>query len=185
MSHGPVIHTVGHGRRDLAAFLALLSPLGLRVLVDVRARPRSSRLPHFCREPLAEALAEIGVHYVFEGEDLGGLRPEAADSRHTALQPGGLRAYADHMESARFRAAAARLLALACAAPLAVLCAERFPGDCHRSLLADYLLLLGATVRHAIDPGRIEEHHLSPLARVDAGTLIYDAGRGRQLGLGF
>ncbi|MBI4879143.1 MAG: DUF488 domain-containing protein [Planctomycetes bacterium] len=185
MSHGPVIFSVGHGGRDLAAFLELLRPLGLRVLVDIRSRPRSKRLPHFCRKPLAEALAEIGVRYVFAGEDLGGLRKQAADSRHTALAPGGLRAYADYMESERFRAAASRLLELARAEPLAVMCAERFPGDCHRSLLADYLLLRGAAVRHAIDPGRIEEHRLSALARIDAGVLVYDAGRGRQLGLGF
>lgn len=180
-----LLFSAGHGVRTLGAFLELLASARVARVVDVRAIPRSRRHPQFAAEALAEALVEAGLEYRLEGRDLGGFRRPAPESRHSALADDALRGYADHMESAGFRAALERLLAAGREARTAFLCAERFPADCHRSLLADALVARGAAVLHLIDPGRAEPHVLSRMARREGERLVYDAGRGRQLTLGF
>ncbi len=84
------------------------------------------------------------------------------------------RAYADYMDLAAFQTAAAQLVRLATGAPLAILCAERLPECCHRSLIADYLSLHGVRVVHLIARGEAREHLLSALARRESMQLVYD-----------
>jgi uncharacterized protein (DUF488 family) len=55
-----------------------------------------------------------------------------------------------------------------------MLCAEREPQHCHRSCIADYLILQGMQVVHLIGPGESHEHLLSPQARRESAALIYD-----------
>jgi len=78
------------------------------------------------------------------------------------------------MATESFRKAAVQLIQLAARGPTAVLCAERLPEHCHRSLLADYLTLQGVRVVHLVAPAESREHQLSPSLRRDSATLIYD-----------
>jgi uncharacterized protein (DUF488 family) len=64
-----------------------------------------------------------------------------------------------------------------------MLCAERDPAQCHRSLIADYLTLLGARVLHLIAPGETHEHALSPAVRRESAALVYDRQVSGRLGL--
>src|ERR1700676_1419843 len=66
-----LIHTIGHSTRRLEDLLALVLHHGLTAVADVRSRPYSRMNPQFNREPLAKALAEHGIAYVFLGEELG------------------------------------------------------------------------------------------------------------------
>ncbi len=168
------LFTVGHSNRSLPALVALLHEAGVAELVDVRAYPVSRRHPQFDRAALEPALAAAGIAYRWAGRELGGHRPARPDSPHTALEAAGFRGYADHMETLLFTDAAEALLAAAAAAPTAVLCAERRPEQCHRSLLADWLVLRGAAVIHLIDTGLREPHRLSSLVRREGGRLVYD-----------
>ncbi len=179
------IYTAGHGARTIDALLALLGAAKIGVLVDVRLRPVSRRYPHFSQRQLGEALDEHAIEYVFEGRALGGFREPGPNCRHSALASDAFRGYAEQMATPEFRAAADRVLARAAGARLAVLCAERFPVDCHRNLLADHFATRGAEVIHLIDPGQLYAHVVHPALRRDGEHLIYDAGRGRQLELGF
>ena len=61
----------------------------------------------------------------------------------------------------------------AATATTAVMCAEAHPAHCHRSLLADALLVRGVDVRHILGPARDEAHTLTPDARVVDGHLSY------------
>jgi len=183
MSRAPEIFTIGHSDRSLAELLALLKDAGITCVVDVRAQPASTRHPHFNMESLRAALTETGIVYHWAGRHLGGLRTGQADSPHTALPVGGLRAFADHMESEAFARAIAQLLGLARKAPTAILCAEHLPENCHRSLIADYLTLQGVSVMHLIDADEQREHQLDPRARRESASLVYDRGTTGNLAL--
>lgn len=176
------LYTLGHSNRSLNDFLTLLRDGAIQVLVDVRAQPHSSRYPQFSEDSLRAALELAGITYHWAGRQLGGRRSQRPDSRHIALEE-GLRGYADYMESDAFRRAAAQLINMAGRAPTAILCAERRPEDCHRRLIADYLLLQGARVVHLIAPGERREHQLSPMARRESAELVYDRNVSGQLDL--
>lgn len=184
MPQDPVtLYTLGHGDRSLEEALELLRCAGIQCLVDIRAYPRSRRHPQFNDDPLRAALDEAGLVYHWAGRQLGGLRRGRADSPHHALTDEGLRAFADHMDTAEFERGVAQLTRLALKSPCAVLCAERAPERCHRSLLADYLTLNGLRVVHLLEEGESREHLLSPLARRESGRLIYDRNSQHSLGL--
>ena len=167
------LYTVGHSNRTLAALLELLQAAGIRTLVDVRARPRSGRFPHFNADSLEQGLAAQGRVYRWAGGELGGMRRARSDSPHAALGE-GMRGYADHMNTPAFHRAAAELVELAAQAPTAIMCAERDPLQCHRSLISDYLMHQGVEICHLIAPGTQRGHQLRPEARPTSAGLVYD-----------
>lgn len=180
----PRLDTIGHSNRSLDDLIALLQSAGIRILVDVRAQPHSARHPQFGQEPLRDALAGAGIEYHWAGRQLGGHRPTRADSPHTALSEDGLRGYADYMDTDAFKKAAVQLMGLAGRAPCAILCAEREPMHCHRSLIADYLTLQGIEVRHLLGPGDTRVHQLRPEVRRESLQLVYDRHTTAELPLG-
>lgn len=182
MSVGPAIYTCGHSDRPAEAFLSLLEQAQVRTLVDVRARPASRRHPQFGRDALDRTLAGDGIGYVWLGAELGGHRRPLEQSPNTALAPDGFRGYADYMSTARFRQGMDHLLALADAGAAAVMCAERLPEHCHRSLIADWLVTQGRDVIHLLAPGTVAVHTLSPLARIEGDRLVYDRNTTGTLG---
>jgi uncharacterized protein (DUF488 family) len=168
------IYTLGHSNRSLETLLGMLQDEGVGGLVDVRSRPGSGRFPWFNKAPLERALNRAGIGYVWEGEALGGRRPERpADARHSALE-NGFRAFASHMETPEFRAGIDHLLELACARRTALLCAEKDPAHCHRALIADYLTVRGYGVLHLVAPGEARRHTLHPAAWLEGFGLVYD-----------
>ena len=108
-------------------------------------------------------------------------RKPRSDSRHVALRNPAFRAFADYMESDAFDAALSELLRRAARERLAIMCAERDPAQCHRSLVADAALAREAQVIHLIGSGEQRAAELSGLARVEGRTLVYDGGQARLL----
>jgi uncharacterized protein (DUF488 family) len=168
------VFTIGHGTRDIDAFLSLLRGAGVRRLVDVRTAPGSRKHPQFGRDALETSLAGVGIGYAWEGEALGGWRRARSDSRHTSLRSPGFRGYADHMGTEAFRAARQRLIDGSARLPTTVMCAESLWWRCHRRLLADALLAAGCDVHHIMDGPRLVPHRLSPQARIEDGLPVYD-----------
>ncbi|MFA7387070.1 MAG: DUF488 domain-containing protein [Thiohalobacteraceae bacterium] len=168
------LYTIGHSNRPLDAFIALLQGVGVEVLVDVRQLPQSQRQPQFGEEYLRDALDQAGIQYHWAGRPLGGHRPTRPDSPHRALSDSGLRGYADYMEGDPFKKGIVQLLTLANRSPTSIMCAEREPLQCHRSLIADYLTLAGAEVIHLIDAEQSLSHQLRSEARRESQSLIYD-----------
>ena len=146
----PAIHTIGHSSRSAATLIVLLKRHDIRLLVDIRAFPRSRRYPQFNRALLEDVLASREIGYHWAGDALGGFRKPRADSRHTALVDAAFRGFADYMESTAFRAAIDALLERAASRRLAVMCAEADYRHCHRQLIADHLLRRGVEVRHIL-----------------------------------
>jgi uncharacterized protein (DUF488 family) len=173
-SDGPVIYTIGHGTRDIDAFVALLKASGVRRLVDVRTAPGSRKHPQFGKEALTASLNKTGISYEWEGRQLGGWRRARPDSRHTSLRSSGFRGYADHMETEAFREARDRLILGSRESPTAVMCAESLWWRCHRRMLADALVGAGCRVRHIMEGGRLDPHRLTRQARLEDGQPVYD-----------
>ena len=176
------LYTIGHGTRRIGELIALLQEAGVVTLVDVRAQPRSRHNPQFNDDALRLACENADIVYHWAGRQLGGMRAPRPDSPHRALDE-GLRGFADHMDTDAFQKGAAQLQNLATRDSCAILCAERDPARCHRSLIADYLTLQGWRVLHLLTPGETREHLLSPAARRESAALVYDRQVSGELGL--
>ncbi len=169
------LYTIGHGSRDVDELLAMLREAAVRLVVDARSTPRSRRFPQFGYGPLGARLEADGIGYDWR-RVLGGVRRLEGRPRHPGLDELSLQAYAEHMESPAFQLAAAQLAAEAEEQPLCVLCAEREPASCHRSLIADWLVSQGHRVVHLVAPRHSREHVLHASARLDGGRLCYLGG---------
>jgi len=168
------LFTIGHSNRSLEEFLDLLDETGVNSLVDARAHPHSKRYPHFGEDSLRQSMEQAGKIYHWAGRQLGENRQLVTDSPHIALKDAGLRAYADYMGSENFQVAAVQLINMASHERIAVMSTERSPENCHRSLIADYLVLQGVSVMHLITEVEAKEHYLSGFARRESSELIYD-----------
>lgn len=173
----PVVWTVGHSSRPLDDFLALLRAHAVERVADVRRYAGSRAHPHFNPEPLAAALAGVGIGYL-AFPDLGGRRAPAPGSRNTVWRNAAFRGYADYMETPEFRAALDRLVQAARERRTALLCSEAVWWRCHRSLIADALKAGGIRVLHIMAPAKAVEHPYTSAARVVDGELRYGAGAG-------
>jgi uncharacterized protein (DUF488 family) len=126
------IFTIGYEATTQAEFLAALKEAGVKRVIDVRAVPNSRR-PGFSKTPLRNALAEEGIDYVHLralGTPADG-RAAARANRHADLK----RIYAGQLELPEAIAQGAQMIEFAKEMPSALLCYERDPAGCHRTLL--------------------------------------------------
>ena len=180
---GARILTVGHSTRTLAQLVALLAENGVALLADVRKLRGSRAFPHFGEAPLRRALARASIEYEPISE-LAGRRPKSKDPRpHPCWRNASFRNYADHMRTPEFRRGVRRLLALARRGRVAVMCAEAVPWRCHRSLIADWLVVEEEKpVEDVVGTAR-RPHRLTACARRVHGHLSYQLPRAMHDGL--
>jgi hypothetical protein len=167
----PVL-TIGHSTRPLAEFIELLTAQGVERLLDVRTVPRSRHNPQYGGESLAASLAEEGIAYEHVA-GLGGFRRTHADSPNAGWRNLSFRGYADYMQTPEFARNLERLLALAKEERVVLMCAEAVPWRCHRSLIADALLVHGVPAEEIVSPTRRQPHKLTPFAHVEGETITY------------
>jgi uncharacterized protein (DUF488 family) len=169
------IYSVGHSTRSEEDFLALLRSFQIVQLADIRTLPGSKRHPQFNSQNLEPTLSKIGIGYLHLPK-LGGLRKGLGPrSPNRGWRNASFRGYADHMLTAEFEEGLAELLALP--RPLAMMCAEAVPWRCHRSLVADALLVRGIVVSHIIGVSRASPHQLTSFARVEGDRLAYPGAK--------
>jgi len=172
----PTIFTIGHSTRTLAELVALLLPVGVNLLVDVRSIPRSRMNPQFNADTLPQALLDTGILYRHLPA-LGGLRHRAKGAMPSAnafWRVAAFRNYADYAATDAFREGLEQLRALARHHCCAIMCAEAVWWRCHRRIIADYLLAGGTPVMHIMGLDKIDPATLTPGARaLPDGTLIY------------
>jgi uncharacterized protein (DUF488 family) len=154
--------TIGHSNHSLERFLALLRMHDVQAIADVRSLPASRYTPWFDSEPLANALADASVQYVFLGRELGG-RP---DDERLYDERGRVR-YDAVAGSETFTRGLQKLRNGIDVLKVAVMCAEENPEHCHRRLLvARVLFEEGVRVLHIrADGGREAE---SGFVRLDS-----------------
>jgi len=167
------VYTIGHSTRSGEDFLALLRQYGIVSLADIRTMPRSRHNPQFNTEALARTLPSEGIAYVPLAA-LGGLRRGlGVESPNTGWHNASFRAYADYMLTEPFRQGLEELLALAARGPAVIMCAEAVPWRCHRSLVADALVIRGIRVLDILDQRHAPPHQLTPFARVEGSRITY------------
>jgi uncharacterized protein (DUF488 family) len=166
------IFTIGHSTRALPEFTEMLKAHDVTLVVDVRSVPRSRHNPQFNKETLPAALKAEGVGYVHM-PDIGGLRRPNRDSVNTAWRNKSFRGYADYMQTKEFTEQLLHLMALARKNRVAVMCAEALPWRCHRSLIADALVVRNVRVEHIIGKDSVIRHELTEWAHVEGTRITY------------
>src|SRR5438477_8317902 len=166
------IFTIGHSTRPIEDFIALLEAHGVEQLIDIRTIPRSRTNPQFNRDTLPKTLERAAIEYLHTPE-LGGLRHARADSPNTAWRNASFRGYADYMQTAEFVENLGKLTDLAEAKRVAIMCAEALPWRCHRSLIADALLVRGYPVEDILSGFRTQPRKITPWAKVRGKRITY------------
>jgi uncharacterized protein (DUF488 family) len=174
----PLVLTIGHSNREWQAFAQLLEANQVEALVDVRSMPASRRYPWFNSKRLEDGLAQIGVSYRFLGDRLGG-RP-----KDTVCYAGGAVDYARVAATSAFREGLDELADLARGKRCCLLCAEKDPLDCHRSILvARHLAPKGFSIAHIHDAAKVESQREfeARLLAADDAPLLSDVEDSRAL----
>lgn len=149
-----MIYTVGHSTHTLEHFVDLLNMNGVNVVADVRSSPYSRFNPQFNRESLSRSLREHGIQYVFLGEEFGARSPDRSCYVDGKVQ------YDRLAQTELFRSGIERVrLGVGRGYKMALMCAEKDPLDCHRTVLVSRNLEAnGFEVVHILSDGSTETH---------------------------
>lgn len=164
--------TLGHSTRPIEAFVELLRAHRVTQLIDVRTVPRSRHNPQFNTETLPGTLAAVNIGYA-HAPGLGGFRGTTPDSPNAGWRNLSFRGYADHMQTAEFEESLASVIELARGDRVALMCAEGVPWRCHRSLIADALVVRGVPTCEIVSPTRLQPHKMTPFAFVRGTVITY------------
>jgi len=147
------ILTVGHSNQSIESFIALLARHQVTAVADVRSQPFSRYTTQFNKDELSTSLREVGVSYVFLGRELG------ARSSDPDCYVDGRVQYERLAKSDLFRAGIERVVEGARRERIALMCTEKDPLDCHRTVLvARQLVDAGVEVSHILADGSLEPH---------------------------
>jgi uncharacterized protein (DUF488 family) len=147
------VFTIGHSTQSTERFIELLRRHSITAIADVRSMPYSKMNPQFNSKALKAVLQENGIAYVFLGKELGARSADRSCYENGKVQYGRLaqtELFASGLERVREGAKTYRI---------ALMCAEKEPLDCHRTILVSrHLASSGTEVRHIHGDGRIESH---------------------------
>jgi uncharacterized protein (DUF488 family) len=170
------VYTIGHSTRPLDEFIGLLRSNGIQRVIDIRTVPKSRHNPQFNRETLAPSLRAARIGYVHL-KKLGGLRHARPDSVNLGWHNASFRGFADYMQTPEFAEGVERAVKLARLKPSALMCAEAVPWRCHRSLVADAMLVRGIRVEDIVSRSRPRPHKMTPFAKIRGKKITYPAGK--------
>ena len=142
--------------------------------MDVRTVPRSRHNPQFNKAALPGSLKKARLGYLHL-PGLGGLRHPKRDSENLGWRNASFRGYADYMQTPEFERSLEELVQLANHERIVLMCAEAVPWRCHRSLIADALLVRGIRTEDIMSATRRQVHILTPFAKVQGTAITYPA----------
>jgi uncharacterized protein (DUF488 family) len=149
---GNPIYSIGHGTRKIEDFLNVLKDHGIEYLIDVRSIPFSKFNPQFSQGSLKYSLEATGIKYVFMGDTIGG-RPT-----DPTCYTNGKVDYEKLKTTDLFQQGIERVKrAYAKKIPIALMCSESKPSECHRSkLIGKVLFADGISLNHIDETGNIK-----------------------------
>lgn len=149
--HAVILYSIGHSTHSIDEFLRLLAEHGIQAIAYVQSAPYSRYSPQFARAALEQTLKEHGIVDVFWGRELGTRRSEPERYHNGKVDYGRVE------QSSAFHQGLNRPVQGAAKMNVAMLCAEKDPMTCHRTILvARCIKDLIDDVRHILADGRIE-----------------------------
>ncbi len=148
------LFSIGYATKPIATFLEQLQRYSITAVADVRSVPYSATFTDYHQDKLQGHLARAGIHYVYLGDELG---PRSKDTRH--YDRSGQVQFERLISSRLFQIGTRRLhTGIQKGFNIALMCAEKDPACCHRSLLIAYALERQGknTVQHITHCGGIE-----------------------------
>jgi len=130
------VFTIGYEGAELNAFLATLTLAGVEHLLDIRDVP-VSRKRGFSKSSLADALATAGIGYTHL-KALGDPKP-GRDAMKRGDYPAFLTIYSKHIACDEAQKALEMAIDIAQMAKTVLLCYERNPKHCHRTIVAEQI----------------------------------------------
>lgn len=152
-----IVYTIGYEGTDIDRFAATLKIVGINSLVDVRAVPLS-RKRGFSKGALAQRCASEGIAYEHV-PDLGDPK-DGRDAARAGNYVDFRRIYGVHLQTSASITALESLAASATISTTCLMCFERDPLTCHRSLVGEKLKGRGLAIFHLSgdNPSRYERH---------------------------
>ncbi len=168
------LFTIGYAGRSADDFITLLEYHKITALCDVRSAPYSSRNPQFNREPLKKELKSHNIAYVFLGSELG------ARSNDPTCYKNGQVQFSCLSQTSLFKAGVQRVKTGMESHRVALMCAEKDPLMCHRTILiCRYMRNEGVLIKHILVDGSVEtnaelEKRLMKLLNIPQDDLFMD-----------
>ena len=149
------LFSIGYATKAIDVLVEQLQQHEVHAVADIRSVPYSKTFPEYHREALQATLKKAGIQYVYLGQELG---PRSEDPAH--YDESGQVQFDRLMRSDNFLHGIERLkTGLAKDMNIALLCAEKDPAICHRSLLVGhYLQSQGLELHHITHDGQVESH---------------------------
>ena len=147
------IFSIGHSNHSMDKFLSLLESSKINMVVDVRSAPFSRMFPQFNQETLKRTLGENPIGYLFLGDQIGGRSNDPEDYLD------GRVLYKALAQKEGFKTGIERLKEGSAKYRIALMCSEKEPLDCHRTLLVSQALASrDIPVGHIHADGTVETH---------------------------
>ena len=150
-NNGLVLFTIGHSTHTVEYFIELLKQHSITAVCDVRSNPYSNYNPQFNREMLRDKLKIHGIAYVFLGKELG------AQSENLKCYIEGRVQYNCLADDPLFQQGINRLTQGMKQYQIALMCAEKDPITCHRTILVCREMRSHVKhIKHILAQGEIE-----------------------------
>lgn len=166
------LYTIGHSTHTVEKFLNLLSKHAINAICDVRSSPYSSYNPQFNRESLIKDLKEQKIAYVYLGKELGPRSDDPACYIDNKVQ------YDRIAKTSMFLEGLSRVTDGMKKYSIALMCAEKDPIMCHRTILVcRHLRANDLEILHILEDGSLEnnkdaEKHLMKLLKMERDLFI-------------
>ena len=147
------IFSIGHSNHTIDKFISLLESSQINMVVDVRSAPFSRMFPQFNQETLKKSLSDASIGYLFLGDQIGGRSNDPDDYQD------GQVLYKALADKEAFRTGIERLKEGSAKYRIALMCSEKEPLDCHRTLLVSQALASSdIVIGHIHADGTVESH---------------------------
>lgn len=147
------LFTIGHTNHTHENFIKLLKMHSINYVLDVRSTPYSKFTDQFNKEVISNVLKSNGINYYYMGKSFG-----ARQEDKLLYTPEGYLDFEKTRESEQFKTGLKSVIkGLNEGNNIALMCTEKDPFDCHRTIMVSRgFELEGIEVQHIHEDGHLE-----------------------------